>query len=119
MNKTEALEFIASLARGHDDSLYSREADELMDEMGVSEDLRELVVADVVGGQYTCDYCFPNGCGRSSEADPPGKWCNDTAVWREKETAAGDVWEHQGPVSRISLIQAIAIAAIAKAKGGA
>jgi len=119
MNKTEALEFIASLARGHDDSLYSREADELMDEMGVSEDLRELVVADVLGGQYTCDYCFPTGCEYVlSDGSRETQRCGDNVMWREKETAAGDVWEHQGPVSRISLIQAIAIAAIAKAKGG-
>jgi hypothetical protein len=117
MNKTEALEFIASLARGHDDSLYSREADELMDEMGVSEDLRELVVADVLGGQYTCDYCFPTGCEYAlRDGSRETQRCGDNVTWREKETAAGDVWEHQGPVSRISLIQAIAIAAIAKAK---
>tara|TARA_Y100000310_G_scaffold223383_1_gene225225 strand:+ start:94 stop:453 length:360 start_codon:yes stop_codon:yes gene_type:complete len=116
MNKTEALEFIASLARGTDGALYSREADELMDEMGVSEDLRELVVADVLGGQYTCDYCSPTGCEYAlRDGSRETQRCGDNVMWREKETAAGDVWEH--PVSRISLIQAIAIAAIAKAEG--
>jgi len=34
-----------------------------MDEMDVSDALREFVVADIVGGQYQCDGCFPDGCG--------------------------------------------------------
>jgi hypothetical protein len=39
-------------------------------------------------------------------------------VWREKETTAGDVWEHQvHGGGRISLIRDIARAAITKAKG--
>jgi hypothetical protein len=114
MNKAEALAFIAALARGYDDSLYSREADDLMDEMGVSEDLRELVVADVLGGQYTCDDCYPTGCEYVlRDGSRTTQRCEDNVTWREKETTAHDVW--QGPISRISLIQDIARAAITQA----
>ena len=113
MDKNEALAFIAALARGrgcnwtccegrneHDPYLCPREADELMDAMDVSEDLRGLVVADVVGGQYLCDYCSPDGCERSAQ------WCKDNAVWSEKKHTAVDVWDQC--VSRIQLIQDIA-----------
>ena len=117
MNKAEALAFIAALARGYDDSLYSREADDLMDEMGVSADLRELVVADVLGGQYTCDDCYPTGCEYVlRDGSRTTQRCGDNVTWREKETPAGDVREHQGPISRISLIQDIARSALGVAR---
>ncbi len=130
MDTNEALAFIAALARGHgctrvrhllrhwtcceglqehDPYLCPREADDLMDALEVSEDLRDMVVADVLGGQFSCDYCFHDGCERSTQ------WCKDNAVWREKEHAAVDVWDQR--VSRIQLIQDIAEAAIAKAIG--
>ena len=101
---SEAVAFIAALSQGSPkDTLSATEADELMDEMDVSEKLRELVVADVVGGQYQCFACFPDGCrGR--------RLCQvDNATWREKERYASDVWDQ--PVSRIDLVHEIAKAA--------
>ena len=62
---SEAIAFVAALSRQEKDDLFATEADELMDKMNVSEELRELVVADVVGGQYQCSDCFPDGCGES------------------------------------------------------
>jgi hypothetical protein len=104
MTRKEALVFIAALSRGNPkDNLFATEADELMDEMNASAQLRELVVADVVGGQYQCAECFPDGCrGR--------RLCQvDNATWREKERYASDVWDQ--PVSRIDLVHEIAKAA--------
>jgi len=120
MTEHEALAFIAALSRQvrerdaasptgwrrqaaaeyqeDEDDLFATEADELMDEMDVSEELRELVVADVVGGQYQCADCFPDGCGARAE--------EHYATWREKELCASDVWDQ--PVSRIALIHEIA-----------
>jgi len=94
---SEAIAFVAALSRQEKDDLFATEADELMDKMNVSEELRELVVADVVGGQYTCDDCFPDGCGRFSE--------EHNATRREKERHAQDVWDQ--PVSRMALIHEI------------
>jgi hypothetical protein len=124
MDKNEALAFIAALARGHgckwtcceglkeaDPYLCPGEADELMDEMKVSEDLRDLVVADVVVDHNLCDYCCHDGCERSTQR------CLCTTGWSEKEHAAMDVWDQR--VIRIQLIQDVAEAAIANAKGGA
>jgi hypothetical protein len=104
---SEAVAFIAALSR-RDGDLCSREADELMDEMNVSEELRELVVADVVGGQYHCAECFPDGCRlrRADSTAPMGKACQGNAEWSEKERCAQDVWDQ--PVSRIALIHEIA-----------
>ena len=68
MTEHEALAFIAALSQGSpQDTLSAREADYLLDEMGASDELRELVVADVVGGQYQCAECFPDGCGARAE----------------------------------------------------
>jgi len=112
MTAREALGFIAALSRQETDDLYATEADELMDEMDVSEKLRELVVADVVGGQYQCFACFPDGCGRFSEEALPNTRrrgnviCEENATWREKEQHARDVWDQ--PVSRIALVHEIA-----------
>jgi hypothetical protein len=124
-NRNEALTFIAALTRRNhhwrdvrDDSLGAIEADELMDEMDVSEELRELVVADVVGGQYQCADCFPDGCGGFAEEHnaigrevrlPNG--VTRPSVWAgfvRKERYASDAWDQ--PVSRIDLIHLIAIA---------
>ena len=113
----ESLAFIVALARGSGCNtqccegmrgariadLCPREADALMDALDVSEDLRGMVVADVVGD--TCDYCFPDGCDESTQ------WCKDNAVWREKKHDAVDVWDQR--VSRIYLIQQIAEQALA------
>ena len=67
MRISEAVDFIAALSRQETDDLSAIEADELMDKMDVSEELRALVVADVVGGQYQCADCFPDGCGEFGE----------------------------------------------------
>jgi len=126
---SEAVAFIAALSQGSPkDTLSATEADELMDEMDVSEELRELVVADVVGGQYQCSDCFPDGCGEFGEehaeehnatgrevrlqngqqhpsasvALMPGTW----AGFVRKERDASDAWDQ--PVSRIALIHEIA-----------
>ena len=112
MRISEALTFIAALSRHSNDDLGAREVDELMDEMDVSEELRELVVSDVVGGQYQCADCFPDGCGRFSEEALPNTRrrgnviCEENATWREKEQHARDVWDQ--PVSRIALVHEIA-----------
>ena len=110
---SEAVAFIAALSQGSPkDTLSATEADELMDEMDVSEELRELVVADVIGGQYQCADCFPDGCGRFSEEALPNTRrggfviCEENATWREKKQHAQDVWDQ--PVSRIALIHEIA-----------
>ena len=101
MRISEAVAFIAVLSQGSPkDTLSAREADELIDEMDVSDELRELVVADVVGGQYQCADCFPDGCGARAK--------EHNATWREKEQYAQDVWDQ--PVSRIDLIHEIATA---------
>jgi hypothetical protein len=94
---SEAIAFVAVLSRQGKDDLFATEADELMDKMNVSEELRELVVADVVGGQYTCDDCCPDGCGRFAG--------EHNATRREKERHAQDVWDQ--PVSRMALIHEI------------
>ena len=104
MRISEAVAFIAALSGGSPkDTLSAREADELMDEMDVSEDLRELVVSDVVGGQYQCADCFPDGCGEHAEEH------NATRRWAgfvRKERYASDAWDQ--PVSRIDLIHEVA-----------
>ena len=101
MRISEAVAFIAALSQGSpQDTLSAREADYLLDEMDASDELRELVVADVVGGQYQCTDCFPDGCGARSE--------EHNATWREKEQYAQDVWDQ--PVSLIDLIHEIATA---------
>ena len=61
MDKHEALTFIAALSFRDNDDLFATEVDTLMDQMDVSEELRRIVVADVVGGQYQCSDCFPDG----------------------------------------------------------
>jgi len=53
----EAIAFVAALSRHEKDDLFATEADELMDKMNVSEELRELVVADGCLGPT----CFPHG----------------------------------------------------------
>ena len=114
MTAREALGFIAALSRQETDDLYATEADELMDEMDVSEKLRELVVADVAGGQYQCSDCFPDGCGESAEEhNATGREISlpmgDRSGWAgfvRKERYASDVWDQ--PVSRIALIHEIA-----------
>ena len=116
MRISEAVAFIAALSQGSPkDTLSAREADELIDEMDVSDELRELVVADVVGGQYQCAECFPDGCGARAEehnaigrevrmdtGQLPSAW----AGWVRKERYASDAWDQ--PVSRIDLIHEIA-----------
>ena len=114
MTAREALGFIAALSRQETDDLYATEADELMDEMDVSEKLRELVVADVAGGQYQCSDCFPDGCGESAEEhNATGREISlpmgDRSAWAgfvRKERYASDAWDQ--PVSRIALIHEIA-----------
>ena len=116
MTAREVLGFIAALSRQETDDLYATEADELMDEMDVSEKLRELVVADVVGGQYQCSDCFPDGCGESAEEhNATGReishanWGRHPSVWAgfvRKERYASDAWDQ--PVSRIDLIHEVA-----------
>ena len=102
MTEHEAVAFIAALSQGSPkDALFATEADALMDEMDVSEELRELVVSDVVGGQYQCADCFPDGCGEFGE--------EHNATWREKEQYASDAWDQ--PVSRMDLIHEVAKAA--------
>ena len=115
MTEHEALAFIAALSR-REAFLRPSEADELMDEMSVSEELRELVVADVVGGQYQCADCFPDGCGEHAEEhNATGReislphWGPHPSVWAgfvRKERRAQDAWDQ--PVSRIALIHEIA-----------
>jgi hypothetical protein len=123
MRISEAVVFIAALSRSNhhwrdmrDDDLGATEADELMDEVDVSDELRDLVVADVVGGQYQCSDCFPDGCGTRAEAhgatereirltsgeQTPIVW----AGWVRKERYASDSWDQ--PRSRIDLIHEIA-----------
>jgi hypothetical protein len=120
----EALVFIAALSHpmrdGSDDDIEALEADELMDEMDVSDELRALVVADVVGGQYQCDVCFPDGCGDRAEEHnatgrevglPLGSQLNgEWAGFVPKKTHARDVWDQ--PVSRIQIIHEIAEASV-------
>jgi hypothetical protein len=142
MTEHEALAFIAALSRQvrerdaasptgwrrqaaaeyqeDEDDLFATEADELMDEMDVSEELRELVVADVVGGQYQCADCFPDGCGEfgeehAEEHNATGReislanWGPHPSVWAgfvRKERRAQDAWDQ--PVSRIALVHEIA-----------
>jgi hypothetical protein len=120
----EALVFIAALSHpkrdGSDDDIEALEADEIMDEMDVSEKLRELVVADVVGGQYQCDVCFPDGCGdRAEKHNATGREVRLPIGWQHagewagfvrKETHARDVWDQ--PVSRIQIIHEIAEASV-------
>jgi hypothetical protein len=116
MTEHEALAFIAALSQGSpQDTLSAREADYLLDEMGASDELRELVVADVVGGQYQCAECFPDGCGaRAEEHNAIGREVRmDTgpvsdawAGWVRKDRHASDAWDQ--PVSRIDLIHEIA-----------
>jgi hypothetical protein len=115
MTEHEALAFIAALSR-REAFLRPSEADELMDEMSVSEELREIVVADVAGGQYQCSDCFPDGCGESAEEHnatgseislPLGQQL--PSVWAgfvPRERYARNVWDQ--PVSRIALIHEIA-----------
>jgi hypothetical protein len=115
MTEHEALAFIAALSR-REAFLRPSEADELMDEMSVSEELREIVVADVVGGQYQCSDCFPDGCGESAEEHNAtgseislANWGPHPSVWAgfvRKERRAQDAWDQ--PVSRIALIHEIA-----------
>ena len=116
MRISEALTFIAALSRHSNDNLGPREADELMDEMDVSEELRELVVSDVVGGQYQCADCFPDGCGEfAEEHNATGReislsnWGRHPSVWAgfvRKARYASDAWDQ--PVSRIDLIHEVA-----------
>ena len=114
MTAREALGFIAALSRRETDDLSATEADELMDKMDVSEELRELVVADVVGGQYQCADCFPAGCGEfAEEHNATGREVSlpmgDRSAWAgfvRKERYASDAWDQ--PVSRIALIHEIA-----------
>ena len=118
MRISEAVAFIAALSQGSPkDTLSAREADELIDEMDVSDELRELVVADVAGGQYHCAECFPDGCGaRAEEHNAIGREVNMDAGqlpsawagWVRKDRYASDVWDQ--PVSRIDLIHEIATA---------
>ena len=120
----EALVFIAALSHpmrdGSDDDIGALEADELMDEMDVSDELRELVVADVVGGQYQCADCFPDGCGDfAKEHNATGREVRlqmgqpnpiEWAGFVRKETHADDVWDQ--PVARIKIIHEIAKASV-------
>jgi hypothetical protein len=120
MRISEAVDFIAALSRQETDDLSAIEADELMDEMDVSEELRALVVADVVGGQYQCADCFPDGCGEfgeehAEEHNATGReislanWGQHPSAWAgfvRKERYASDAWDQ--PVSRIALIHEIA-----------
>ena len=116
MRINEAVDFIAALSRQETDDLYATEADELMDEMDVSEELRELVISDVAGGQYQCADCFPDGCGPKAEEHnatgsvirlPLGRQLpNAWAGFAPKERYARNVWDQ--PVSRIALINEIA-----------
>ena len=121
MTEHEAVAFIAALSQGSPrDALFATEADKLMDEMDVSEELRELVVADVVGGQYQCADCFPDGCGEFGEEHAEehnatgreislanwGRHPSAWAGWVRKERYASDVWDQPG--SRIDLIHEIA-----------
>jgi len=118
MKISEAVAFIAALSGGSpQDTLSAREADYLLDEMGASDELRELVVADVVGGQYQCAECFPDGCGaRAGEHNAIGREVrmdagpvsDAWAGWVRKERYASDVWDQPG--SRIDLIHEIATA---------
>ena len=113
---SEAIAFVAALSRQEKDDLFATEADELMDKMNVSEELRELVVADVVGGQYQCSDCFPDGCGESAEEhNATGReislsnWGRHPSVWAgfvRKARYASDAWDQ--PVSRIDLIHEVA-----------
>ena len=113
---SEAVAFIAALSQGSPkDTLSATEADELMDEMDVSEELRELVVADVVGGRYQCADCFPDGCGEfAKEHNATGReislanWGPHPSAWAgfvRKERYASDAWDQ--PVSRMDLINEI------------
>jgi hypothetical protein len=121
MTEHEAVAFIAALSQGSPkDALFATEADELMDEMDVSEELRELVVADVVGGQYQCADCFPDGCGEFGEEHAKdhnatgreislANWGPHPSAWAgfvRKERRAQDAWDQ--PVSRIALVHEIA-----------
>ena len=121
MRISEAVAFIAALSQGSPkDTLSATEADELIDEMDVSEELRELVVADVVGGQYQCAECFPDGCGafgeeHAEEHNATGReislanWGPHPSVWAgfvRKERRAQDAWDQ--PLSRIALVHEIA-----------
>ena len=119
MRISEAVAFIAALSQGSPkDTLSAREADELIDEMDASDELRELVVADVVGGQYQCAECFPDGCGARAEEHNAtgreirlangGRHPSVWAGWVRKERYASDAWDQ--PVSRIDLIHEIATA---------
>ena len=128
MTEHEALAFIAALSRQETDDLSAIEADELMDKMDVSEELRALVVADVVGGHYQCADCFPDGCGEfgeehAEEHNATGREislanCSKNSFhWAEgqhpsawagfvrKERYASDAWDQ--PVSRMDLINEI------------
>ena len=119
----EALTFIAALSRRNDhwrdiwdDNLGPGEADELMDEVDASEELRGIVVADVAGGQHQCSDCFPDGCGDSAEEHtatgresrlPLGIQLPDSwAGFVPRERYAMNVWDQ--PYSRIALINEIA-----------
>jgi hypothetical protein len=117
MTEHEAVAFIAALSQGSPkDALFATEADALMDEMDVSEELRELVVADVVGGRYQCADCFPDGCGEfAKEHNATGReislanWGPHPSVWAgfvRKERYASDAWDQ--PLSRIALVHEIA-----------
>ena len=120
MRISEALTFIAALSRHSNDNLGAREVDELMDEMDVSEELRELVVSDVVGGQYQCADCFPDGCGEFGEEHAQkhnatgreislSNWGRHPSVWAgfvRKERYASDAWDQ--PASRMDLIHEVA-----------
>ena len=120
MDKHEALTFIAALSFRDNDDLFATEVDTLMDQMDVSEELRRIVVADVVGGQYQCSDCFPDGCGafgeeHAEEHNATGREIRlanggpHPSVWAgfvRKERYASDSWDQ--PTSRISLIHDIA-----------
>ncbi|HJO80879.1 MAG: hypothetical protein QGG34_05550 [SAR202 cluster bacterium] len=73
-----------------------------MDEMDVSDALREFVVADIVGGQYQCDGCFPDGCGPNAAEHI----LSDGGTWHPKSLRAQDAWDQ--PISRLGLIREIA-----------
>ena len=117
MTEHEAVAFIAALSQGSPkDALFATEADALMAEMDVSEELRELVVADVVGGRYQCADCFPDGCGEfAKEHNATGReislphWGPHPSAWAgfvRKERRAQDAWDQ--PLSRIALVHEIA-----------